>query len=348
MKSPLPLSILMTLNLACTTIAYDIETEVTFADSFRINDPRVTSKHVTVEQTINYELSIFHPTACFITAFAYGGWCWSYLFLKSVYSDYAIEESDRRLKKKLGNPSANTYSINSTRLLDTHLKRAIETYQISSWGDHLEQGEPFAFPKSATQPPTELEIEPHITDKAVVAAKLNGMFIGVDGGTSHSSHGIGVSGGYGWHNYALQIGYGFQSKRNLIGNPISLSALIFPAIHHQDANSYFKLGATYYGGQGKRHVIFGDNLPIELDAKWSFIYTRLGVGVLNRYSYFQVYYEGGISTVAHARIVPNHSGVQSNLDDGQGIRIEDSDTFGFNSNAGYGDVGAYFQMGVLL
>ena len=333
---------------SCTTISYEVSTDIVFSEKFLIQDPRVQGNSVEIRQTINQDVPPILPIFCGITAIYFGGGCWAYFLVESSYVDDAIKQAKKNISLQLGEESPDTYSYQSIRLLDQNWERKISTYKVgrtlrpgryTSLSKEKRSEKPHIPPLVSRRKLSEKTNESHAPDQK------EGLIASLDLGTSHSSHGIGMGLGYSWSDYSFLVGYGIQSKLGVLGNPVSASFLM--NLNSIDS-SYVRFGATYYGGQGNRKVIFGDNVPIKLDVKWSFIYSRVGLGSVSKLYNLNVYWEGGLSTVARSRIVPNHTGTQTNLDDPVGIQVDDSDQFGIRSNAGHGDFGAYIQTGVYL
>ena len=346
-KKNVLLVLLILCNLACSTTSYNVHSI--------IKTPR-SEQRVEVSQNVSIPISRDHQLACWITSLIYGGWCWVNLVHKYSHESLALDKANTSLTKKFGK---------NIRVEDQRIQFASWEWQIETLrslnkvesDDHSNHQNVSTKPNRTDRPKIQNHQDKGIDYKSYLYRRLlkkkvenlklkNWQIVGgIDVGTSHSDNGVGLSLGLDFPQHKVEVAYGITSKRNKLGQPVSISYI--SKLDSLD-QKYLKIGLNHFAGEGRRKVYYSETLSINHEVRWNLSYLRSGLGFKNHESFGYSYYEFGLAINIYSHIRPNFNGAQTNLKDAKGIVIDESSSYFMQEGAGAYDFGAYLRFGVRL
>lgn len=297
-----------------------------------------------------------HALACVLTGFLYGGWCWAYLAMPfaGTEEDFRMEararikEKLRKNKKKVRfhdervdrtgwNDRYTMLQIwdeeEDDAVAETRTDRQGKTHDL----DEKEKDEDFGTMTKEQQKRRLLEGVARLER----GPARRGFTFGADAGTSFSPHGVGVTAGYRWDPFQVAAGYGFLSKKGVLGNPVSLELT-----YMLRDGTMLTAGVNRYEGHAERRVRYSEGYDYETDVYWNISYAQLGLGYNLLHSMdksFELYARGGVGMLVYSRINadnPEHG----NIGSPQGIVI-DEDVIPDSAAGAPPDWGPFFLLG---
>lgn len=271
----------------CTSVLLRYDTSVELKDNKEI--------YYTFEKPLDISGT---AVACYLTAIAYGGWCWAYLGVPFEADRKAfIAEAHDRLEDQL---QGRWYMIGDERLTNESYFNTRYTSNLYNQNGDILELKPVERPKHKQ---VSLKLENEITAyhqrrERTMEHPNYTMFIYGDGGSDFSYHGSGIGVGYKWKSLLVDLGLGLVNRNYNLDNPWSFS------INMETRPYFFGMGLSYFHASGVRDVEFSDRNVYRSGIEWEYIFTHASAGTYilqNARSNYQVTIELGIAAAIYEK-----------------------------------------------